>query len=459
MFDKKLGKWLKIGSWILSRRWQLIILISLSIFVYELIEHWPLLGFSNKNLLFELFVYGLLIPFGAGLVFSQLVVDRAELAWLNYYQNLGNNLGVLLQNANSYEELANTLLQFAKVVMPLTGAIFYIYDEDTKRYKHISNWPTQSEAEILETTFSCNPASCSCLSENLNQDQKTITLRPCHNNWSIPGQKNSLGYCFPFLFSGKPVASAIFYMPRKSPPTSDQVLLLEDVSPVIAAAFHRRQLEDLMIKHENNLDAEQKRIARDVHDTLGHSLAYLRLKLDQISITLEQRDTSVFQRDMENLRDVAQEAYNQMRNVLATLTPEQGTSMNLSLMKYANMISQRFNFKLKFHYDGNEFAFPLQTQQNIFRIFQEAMTNIGKHAGAKQVDITLNWQPTNFQMDIKDNGKGFDSDLLLLNGHFGLNNMRERAIESNARLEVSSQPGDGTHLMLRVPYNNGKLCE
>ena len=459
MLDKRLDKWLKVGEWILSRRWQLIILISLSIFTYELIEHWPLFGGTDANLFFELLLYGLLIPFGGGLVFSQLVADRTELAWLNFYQNLGNNLGVQLQNANSYEELANILLQFSKVVMPLTGAAIFAYDQQSHSYKHISSLPLQSDSECLETSFSCDLTSCSCLPENLKPEQQPTTLQPCHNNQIMSAQENSMGYCFPFLFSGRPTACAIFYLPRKSPPTSDHVRLLADVSPLIAAAFHRKQLEDLMRERDDSVDAEQKRIARDVHDTLGHSLAYLRLRLDQISTTQNQnKDALVFQRDVENLREVAQEAYDQMRNVLVTLAPENDSSLNLILMKYADKISHRFNFKLMFHYDGEEQILPYNTRQNIFYIFQETLTNIGKHAKAKQVDVTLNWQPESFQICVKDDGEGFESDFLLHNGHFGLKNMRARAKESNAKLEISSHPGDGTHIMLHVPYN-GDLCK
>jgi len=393
------------------------------------------------------------MPVGAGIIISQLAANRAELAWQVYYQNLNSNMGVQLHTAHSDKELVDILLQFFKVVLPLSAASFYTFNQQTQKYKVVLNWSSQADLTLSNVPFSCSSRSCFCLPENTNQDKTQVTLQTCHNNQTIPRWDPSICYCIPFLFSNMPIASVRLYLPRKSPPSPEQVRFLREASPEIASAFQRVRLEYLMKRHDVSLNAEQERIARDVHDTLGHSLAYLRLKLDQMSMGLNLAEADTLKQDVDVLRQVAQEAYDQMRNVLVMLTPDNKSNINITLMKYADKISQRANFRLNLNYDGESQSLPPLTQRNIFYIFQEALTNIEKHANAQQVDVTLSWQKAGLQIDIIDDGVSFDTSLPIQNGHFGIKNIRERAEESNAFLEISSKPEQGTHLMLYVPYN------
>ena len=227
---------------------------------------------------------------------------------------------------------------------------------------------------------------------------------------------------------------------------------MKEIAPVIASVFQRIQLERLMKKRSDNFSAEHLRIARDVHDTLGHSLAYLRLRLDQISMEFNQDGTNNTQQEVEALRDVAKEAYDQMRDVLTTLNPDPASNLNNTLSDYVDRINRRGTLRLKIRHEGQPRTLSPSVQRNIFYIFQEILTNVEKHARAQQVDINLNWQQTSLEVDVTDDGIGFDPTLNSPNGHFGLSNMQERALESDLQLSISSQPGQGTRITLQVPY-------
>jgi len=259
-------------------------------------------------------------------------------------------------------------------------------------------------------------------------------------------------FCLPFLFSDALVAGARLYLLADTMLSPELVRLLKEVSPIIASTFHRIELEQGIKKRDDTITAEQQRVARDVHDTLGHSLAYLRLRLDQISMELNQTKTDSLQQDVESLRDVAKEAYDQMRGILIILSPDQDSDLDNLLMSYADKISRQVNFQINFHRHGLPRTLPALIRRNIFYIFQESLTNIEKHAHAQQVDVELSWQETYLEVKVTDDGIGYDPAPLIASGHFGLSNMRARALESNAQLSILPQPGQGTHLILNIPY-------
>lgn len=279
-----------------------------------------------------------------------------------------------------------------------------------------------------------------------------MSLQPCQAFHLSKTAEPETYFCMPFFFSNARVGAARLRFASSNAVTFEQDRLLKEIAPAIASVFQRIDLEHLMKKSSDSLSAEQQRIARDVHDSLGHSLAYLRLRLDHISLEFNQTQTYLRQQEVEALRDVAKEAYDQMRAILISLSSQGNFNLTDTLLNYAERISQRSNFKVDIHQYGRPHALPALVQRNIFYIFQEALTNIEKHANACQVEVNLRWQEANFELEITDNGVGYDATLQIPNGHFGLSNMRERALESHAELAISSQPQQGTRLSLCIPY-------
>jgi signal transduction histidine kinase len=93
---------------------------------------------------------------------------------------------------------------------------------------------------------------------------------------------------------------------------------------------------------------------------------------------------------------------------------------------------------------------PPDTEREILRVAQEAIHNVKRHAGAKSLNVQLEYRPGEIAVEVRDDGKGFAADASPSPGHFGLTGMRERAATIGGTLEVTSQPGDGTTVRLCV---------
>jgi len=439
--------WLRFGEWLLKRRWWWISLATLSVFTFEFMEYHPFQQGRGIELsfIFEISFYGLILPASTGLALTALARSRTELAWSLYYQNLKHNLEQQLHHANSHSELASTIVQFLKVVLPLVGIEMYKYDPNATSYQAVLNWSANPDLTVSNSISECSAQGCPCLVAHSGNE--AMTLHACRDD-----RATTSSYCIPFSFSNSPVASARLYFSADGMPSPEHTHLLEEVAIEVASAFHRVQLQRLIKTRDESINTEQQRIARDVHDTLGHSLAYLRLRLDQISLELNHNGTNSFQQEVTILRDVAKEAYEQMRDMLITLSPNTNQNLNDILEKYAARISTRANFELSIRHYGKPRALSPPVQRNVINIFREILTNIENHAHARQVALDLNWEKQYFEVKVKDNGVGFDPALPVEFGHFGLSNMRERSKESHIEFFLASQVGDGTQLTLRVPF-------
>jgi len=446
----KTSTWLRAGEWLLNKRWWLVALTSLSVFTFEFIEYQPFLNGIPSSFFIEILFYGIVLPLSTGVALSWAAASRTELAWSAYSQGLIHNLGIQLHNAHSHNELAAVLLQFVKVVMPLAGATVYKYDQQSHTYKTILSWSLNKDLSFSDSISECKAQGCPCL--NYTSKDDVMFLHPCQDSKIIASSRTSTCYCLPFLFSNFPVGGARFYLSSRRIPSPEQERLMKEIAPLIASVLQRVQLERLMKKQNDSFSAEQLRIARDVHDTLGHSLAYLRLRLDQISMEFNRNGMNNTKQEVEALRDVAKEAYDQMRNVLTTLAPDHASNLNNTLLDFVDRINRRGPLRLRMHHEGQPRTLSSSVQRNIFYIFQEILTNVEKHARAQQVDINLNWQQTSLEVDVADDGVGFDPTLSIPGGHFGLSNMRERALENGFQVSISSQPGQGTRITLHVPY-------
>lgn len=440
---------LRIGEWLLNRRWWVVASTSLSIFIFEGLEYRPFLEGISINFLEEILFYGVALPLSVGLALSWAASSRSELTWLNYYQNLTNNLIMQLHNAHSRRELASALLGFFQVTMPLIGATIYAYDERSQKYRTILNWWLKDNAHTASSISECTAEGCACL--HFSTESDPMVLQPCRDS-KAAASPDLHCFCIPFLYSNMPVGAVRLYFPASHAPSTEQNRLLKEVAPKIAAEFQRVQLELMIKRRKYSLSDEQQRIARDVHDTLGHSLAYLRLRLDHVSMEFDQAGVEKVRQEVEALRDVAKEAYEQMRVVLTELNAESESGIDEALINYADKISQRADFELDVKRYGEQRSLPPLIQRNILYIFREILTNIEKHAHAKQVDVILRWQDTHLEIDVNDDGIGFDSSKMVGNGHFGMKNMQDRAYEIQAQLSISSGPAGGSCHTLIVPY-------
>lgn len=193
---------------------------------------------------------------------------------------------------------------------------------------------------------------------------------------------------------------------------------------------------------------ERQRLARDLHDAVNQSLFSAGL-IAEVLPRLWDRDQQEARRSLEDLRRLTRGAMAEMRALLAELRPSTLTDADLGdlLRMLGNAFTGRTNIPAQVTVNG-EGVLPAEVQVAVYRVGQEALNNVAKHAQAGRVEIILNHEANSIELIIRDDGKGFDPEHSE-SGHYGLGMMREHAEGVEAQLSITSQPGQGTELTLR----------
>ncbi len=193
---------------------------------------------------------------------------------------------------------------------------------------------------------------------------------------------------------------------------------------------------------------ERQHLARNLHDAVNQSLFSAGL-IAEVLPRLWDRNQDQARESLEDLRRLTRGAMAEMRALLAELRPSTLTDADLSdlLHLLGNAFTGRTNIPAKVTVVGKS-ALPAEVQVTTYRVCQEALNNVAKHAGASMVEIYLKQEDTAIELSIRDDGQGFDPERTT-SGHYGLSMMHERAEAVGALLSITSQPGHGTELTMR----------
>ena len=216
----------------------------------------------------------------------------------------------------------------------------------------------------------------------------------------------------------------------------------------------RAELRELHRRLDGVREAEQRRIATEIHDDLGQALTGIKLYATALRQGESESDPELL-RKLDAIATMADQALDGAQRILRGLGPrlldQSGLVDALSALvaEHRRLTGQRC--ELKTSIDAEELAGPWTT--SVFRVVQEALTNVAKHADADEVTVTINGDTRELTVEISDNGAGFDPDQPKYNGRLGLAGMRERALALNGQVTIETQPGKGTTVLLRVPLD------
>jgi len=193
---------------------------------------------------------------------------------------------------------------------------------------------------------------------------------------------------------------------------------------------------------------ERQRLAHNLHDAINQSLFSAGL-IAEVLPRLWERDQAEARRSLEDLRRLTRGAMAEMRALLAEMRPSTLTDAELGdlLHLLGNAFTGRTNIPATVTVVGQGIL-PADLQVAIYRVCQEALNNIAKHADASLVEIYLKHEDATIELSIRDDGQGFDPERTI-SGHYGLSMMQERAEGVGARLSIMSQPDQGTELIIR----------
>jgi signal transduction histidine kinase/DNA-binding NarL/FixJ family response regulator len=213
---------------------------------------------------------------------------------------------------------------------------------------------------------------------------------------------------------------------------------------------HRQVLRRLAEAEET----ERGRISRELHDRLGQNLTGLKLKLQLIR--KQESFAPPVQESLGKLEQLADGLMRDIHRLAWELHPAVLDDLGLeaALRRYTAEWSENNGMPLDFHSDGVETRrLPLQLETTLYRITQEALTNVTRHANAKRVSVLLERRPGHVSLIVEDDGSGFDTGIQAsaARGKLGLLGMRERVTLAGGTLEIESTPGVGATIFVRVP--------
>lgn len=221
--------------------------------------------------------------------------------------------------------------------------------------------------------------------------------------------------------------------------------------------LQRRQLEesegrlrDLAGFLQTVREEERTRIARELHDEMGQALTALRIDLGWLRNKSASLGASTTER-VGSALGVVEQSIVSLRRISEDLRPAMLDSLGLAaaVEHHVSQFSQRTGIPCQFTKDREEFDLDSDLSTTVFRVVQEALTNVARHASASEASVQLSQGEDGISLNISDNGRGFSgaSDKKT----FGLLGMRERIAMLGGSLEIDSQPGRGTHIVVWLP--------
>lgn len=352
------------------------------------------------------------------------------------------------------QALQAALAQVAVLLDLRTGWIWLLHEETGNSYL--------AAAQNLPPALADNPhrmeGSCYCLDTYQAGDldgAANINVVTCSRLWGLVDGTEGLRYhaSIPLYAHEKQlgvlnVASADW---RELSP--EDLRLLHTVGDLLSIAIERARLFARSV--QLGAAEERNRLAREIHDTLAQGLTAIALHLETADALLEtsadaEQVKEMVRRALTTTRANLEEARRSVLDLRAA--PLEGRSLGEALVRLAGDWEAQTDVPLEFEMVGGQRPLPLRLEVSLYRIAQEALTNIARHANARHVTLGLVTTPDQVRLRVEDDGQGFDPSLVP-KGRYGLIGLSERSKLLGGVLKLESSPGAGTRVEVLVPLD------
>ncbi|WP_454743592.1 PAS domain S-box protein [Cupriavidus necator] len=237
------------------------------------------------------------------------------------------------------------------------------------------------------------------------------------------------------------------------------------------------RLQELVASANNVRENERNRVARELHDVVGGMLTAIKFDLSRLSRGIEALDRcpesgkerggdpssslALLALTAAQTLQLTQETIEAVRTVSEGLRPGALDHLGLcdTLSLDLSRFERRYGIATRFQTTGPRQCLDRNREIGIYRIFQEAMTNVARHSKATEVTVSLDWAADRVELEIADNGLGFEVNCGASDGHLGLLGMRERARELDGTLVLDPGPRSGARVRLGVPILSRTNCK
>jgi signal transduction histidine kinase len=200
-------------------------------------------------------------------------------------------------------------------------------------------------------------------------------------------------------------------------------------------------------------EEERSRISRDIHDDLGQNLTALKMDLAYLRGSDEVRGEAV-----DRMNQILDETIGRVREIASELRPPVLDDVGLpGAIEWAVAeFQKRSGIACFVGIEGDAERLDESCSTALFRILQEALANVARHAGASRVSVFLSKYPNEITLEVQDDGKGVPEGVLVGRRSLGILGMQERAKSCGGELDIESQPGQGTTVRVRLPIREGE---
>lgn len=364
-------------------------------------------------------------------------------------------LNTIAEALNQEVDLAralNTALVHVAALFGLQTGWVFLLDENDRTYL--------AAAQSLPPALADHPrrmgGTCSCLDayryDELD-DPCNITCSRLEN--LVVG---TMGLRFhasiPLEAHGKPLGVLNVASTDWEELAEDDLELLHTVGDLVSIAVERARLFNKSV--ELGAVEERNRLAREIHDTLAQGLTAIALKLETADALLEAeaepaKIQQVIHQALAATRNSLEEARRSVLDLRAA--PLEGKTLAEALAELAQEYARKGRLVVKFDPVDASHPMPARIQVGIYRIVQEALTNVLNHAAAQEVTVQMIVLPDQVELTVTDDGSGFDPTAIPA-GHYGLIGINERVNLLQGKVVVISSPGEGTQLEVTIPLED-----
>jgi PAS domain S-box-containing protein len=390
-----------------------------------------------------------------------------------------SNISQGLHLAKSFEDIGKCIFEHKNEYRFISnsGGKLSVYHESDDVYELV--YESSIHKFRIPIPKKCTLAEVGYYSRIAIVQKSTLFIANNHSEYSlnidsrqIYSPEHSLVF-MPLFYKEKLVGLFSFARVPKNSIDERFVKFLEGIARLVSIAVGELLIEEQRRKAEDKLKAsneqlkeysrvfielqeeERKRISRELHDGVNQILVSAKLKIDD----LRNKPIEVIQGECSSIKAMLDRSVKEIRNISHNLHPIILDDLGLidAINNYKEDFKDRTGIDISVEFQDFPDRLPYEHEINIYRIIQESLNNIEKHADATAVKLILEYLDPNIYILIKDNGKGMDSLSLSSSTNkgkmFGLRNIKERVGILDGEIIINSTPTEGTTILIKFPYN------
>ena len=361
------------------------------------------------------------------------------------------DVSAFLARADTIESLSKGFAQRVRVAMKADAVAVRWSDEANQRYLMLAS--DSFPQEMLDEERSLLSGACAC--GNLKPDARTRVI-PIHSHASAPMRHCAkVGYVsvvsVPIRLHGRLIGEVDLFFRSEVTLRPDEVELLDALANHLASALEG--LRAAALEREAAAGAERALLARELHDSIAQSLAFLKIQVQLMRSATQKGQAEQVNTALNELDEGLKESINDVRELLVhfrtrTNTDDIEAALHETLQKFRHQTGLVAHLQT----EGEGLPLPSDVQVQVLHVVQEALSNVRKHAHAKVVTLRV-LKGARWRFSVHDDGIGFDAEAPKGESHVGMKIMSERAARIGALVEVESEAGAGSIVTLILPQH------